>query len=116
MSATTSLQKSLSSGETKALPDKPRGIKSLGTERAQQRQQELLLALEDVSKVLTVEVDLQKILGDMATIVAEAVGAQWVNFWELTPDKEAVYITAAYGMKPEYMQQSKNHPIKIHTR
>lgn len=51
-----------STGETKFLGDKPRGVKRLHTEREYQKQQELLLALEDVSKVLTVEVDLQKIL------------------------------------------------------
>ncbi|MDO8436447.1 MAG: ATP-binding protein, partial [bacterium] len=41
------------------------------------------------------------------------LGAKWVNFWELTPEKTAVYITAHYGMKPEYAEQSKQHPIGL---
>ena len=104
-----------SKGKTKFLVAKPRGIKRLITEKEQQSQEKLLLALEEVSKVLTVEVDLHKILKDMATIVAKAVKAKWVNFWELTSDKKAAYITAMHGMKPEYMEQSKRHPIRLGT-
>ena len=104
-----------STGKTKFLTDKPRGVKRLHTEKEYQKQQELLLALEDVSKVLTVEVDLQKILSDMATIVAKAVGAKWVNFWELTADKKSTYIAAMHGMKQSYVEQSREHPIKLGT-
>ena len=103
----------LKKGRTSYLPAKPKGLKRLLAEKELLKQQKLLLALEDVSKVLTQEVDLQDILRDMAKIVAKAVKAKWVNFWELTPDKKATYITAVYGMKPEYIEQSKRHPIKL---
>lgn len=100
-------------GRTTSLAQKPKGVKRLTTEKEYQRQQELLFALEEVSSVLTVEVDLQDILKDMAEIVAKAIGAKWVNFWELTPDKKATHITAAYGMKQSYIDQSREHPIEI---
>ncbi len=101
------------SGHTATIQDKPRGIRQLLGEREQQRQQELLAALQRVSRVLTVEVDVQKILQDMATIVAQALGAKWVNFWELTGDKKALYVRAAYGMQLAYMEQSRRHPIPL---
>ena len=102
-----------SKGETKSLALKPRGIKRLQTETQYQRQQELLLALEQVSAALTVEVDLHQILEHMAKVVAKAMGAKWVNFWELTPDKKSTYITATYGMKQSYINQSHRHPIRL---
>ena len=104
----------LSRGKTKSLMEKPRGVKYIEIER-EQSQQKLLSALEQVSKVLTVEVSLHKILEDIATIVAKALGAKWVNFWELTPDKKSVHIAAMYGMKPEYVEQSREHPIRLGT-
>jgi PAS domain S-box-containing protein len=100
-------------GKTSSVRARPRPAKHAGTEQEHLRQQELLLALEEVSQVLTVEVDLQKILKDMATIVAKAIGAKWVNFWELTDDKKAAHITAAFGMKQSYIDQSREHPIEL---
>ena len=74
-----------------------------------------MFALEKVSHVLTVQVQLQKILEDMAAIVAKALGAKWINFWELTPDKKSVHISASSGMKQSYIDQSKEHPIRVGT-
>ncbi len=100
-------------GKTISLLKKPRETKGFITEKELAKQQRLLMALEQVSKVLTMEVNLHKILEDMARIVAKAVGAKWVNFWELMPGKKAVYITAHYGMQPQYMEHSKRHPIRL---
>lgn len=100
-------------GATKFLADKPKGIKGILAKQGQKKQHELLAALEEISRVLTVEVDLHNILEGMATVVGKVVGAKWVNFWELTPDKKAAYITAAYGMKQSYIDQSREHPIRL---
>jgi len=100
-------------GHTTSVSQKPKGVKRLVSEKEIKKQQELLFALEKVSHVLTVEVELQKILEDMATIVAGAVGAKWVNFWELADNKKTTHIKAAYGMKQSYIEQSRKHPIPI---
>src|SRR3989344_2758719 len=102
-------------GRTRTLADNPKGIKRRVSEKESQKQQELLLALEKVSHVLTVKVELQKILEDMAAIVAKVLGAKWVNFWELTDDKKAVHISATSGMKQSYIDQSRTHPIRVGT-
>lgn len=91
----------------------PRGLKYPGAKKEYQGQEELLFTLQRVSGVLTSEVDLRKILTDIATIVGAALEAKWVNFWELTPDKNAVHITAAYGMKSEYMEHSHKQPVPL---
>jgi len=102
-------------GRTRTLADNPRGIKRRISEKESQKQQELLLALEKVSHVLTVQVELQNILEDMAAIVAKVLGAKWVNFWELTEDKKSVHISATSGMKQSYVDQSRKHPIRVGT-
>ena len=102
-------------GRTRTLVDNPKGIKRAVSEKESQKQQELLLALEKVSHVLTVQVQLQKILEDMAAIVAKVLGAKWVNFWELTEDKKSVHISATSGMKQSYVDHSRKHPIRIGT-
>ncbi|GEM_PF-4471238 len=66
-------------GRTRTLADSPRGIKRIISAKESQKQQELLFALEKVSRVLTVEIQLQKILEDMATIVAKTLGAKYQN-------------------------------------
>lgn len=98
---------------TKSLTVMPKILKIPGTKKERQGQEELLFALQKVSEVLTSEVDLEKILTDIATIVGSALGARWVNFWELTPDKKAVQIMAAYGMESEYMEHSRKEPIPL---
>ncbi|MBI4138248.1 MAG: GAF domain-containing protein [Candidatus Wildermuthbacteria bacterium] len=104
----------INAGRTRTVSSKKsRGSKRVLAQKEIQKQRDLLSALEKVSGVLTVEIQLKKILEDMATIVGKALGAKWVNFWELTPDKKAAYITAAYGMKKSYIEQSKKAPIKI---
>ncbi|MBI2639668.1 MAG: GAF domain-containing sensor histidine kinase [Candidatus Sungbacteria bacterium] len=102
-------------GRTIAIAAKPKGISAIHSEKEHRKQQKLLVALEQVSKTLTVEVDLHKILEDMAKIIAKAVGAKWVNFWELTPDKKAVFISAHYGMTNAYMEHSRKYPIRLGT-
>ena len=99
--------------KTTSLAIKPKCAKSFLSGKEQQGQENLLAALEEVSKVLTAEVDLHKILAGMAKIVAKSLGAKWVNFWELNPEKTALYITAHYGMNPGYAEQSKQHPIQL---
>ena len=64
----------------------------------------LLFSLQEISKVLTVEVDIQKILEDIAIILAKTLKAKWVNFWKLTQDEKALSIFATYGMQPEYVE------------
>lgn len=103
-------------GTTKYLKDKLEKLKPFEIGKEQfLKQEKLLFALQEVSKVLTAEVSLQKILADMATIVAKSLGAKWVNFWDLTPDRKAVYIVAHYGMRPEYMEHSRRYPIRLGT-
>lgn len=100
-------------GHTVAIAARPAGISRIHSEKEHRRQQKLLVALEQVSKTLAVEVDLHKILEDMAKIIAKAVGAKWVNFWELTPDKKAVFISAHYGMTRAYAEHSRRYPIRL---
>lgn len=104
---------SIRKGKTTSLAVKSKRAKGFPLAKEQQRQENLLAALEGVSKVLTVEVDLHKILTGMAKVVAKSLGAKWVNFWELNPEKTALYITAHYGMKPGYAEQSRQHPIGL---
>ena len=99
---------------TSLTASKPTRPKALSI-KEYQKQQRLLFALQQVSKVLTAEVNLQDILKDMATILAKSLGAKRVNFWNLTPDKKAVYIVAHHGMKPEYMEHSRQYPIRLGT-
>lgn len=80
-----------------------------------QKQEGLLGALQKVSEVLASDVDLPAILSDIAKIVGTTLGAKWVNFWELTPDKKAVSIVAHYGMTKAYMEHSRRYPIKLGT-
>ena len=101
--------------ETKSLLARPRSLEVPETDGEHRQQRELLFALQKVSEVLTLEVDIREILTGVATIIGKVLGAKWVNFWELTPGKDAVYIVAAYGMSPEYIKQSRQHPIRLGT-
>lgn len=102
---------------TKSFASKRIRPKIIKKERKEEHLMEhgLLFALQKISKVLTAETSLQRILEDMATTVAKALGAKWVNFWELTPDKQATHIVASYGMTRQYMEQSRAHPIRLGT-
>lgn len=100
-------------GKTRSLKAAGGGVQKIAAEKEYRKQHQLLLALEKVSQVLSVDVDIHTILKDMATTVAKGLGAKWVNFWELTADKEHVAISAAYGMQRQYIQQSRDHPIEI---
>ncbi|OHA62497.1 MAG: hypothetical protein A3E07_00565 [Candidatus Wildermuthbacteria bacterium RIFCSPHIGHO2_12_FULL_45_9] len=100
-------------GKTITVSLKPNHISALRTQKEYLREQQLLFALEKASTALTAEVDIEKILEDMAIIVAKALGAKWVNFWGLTPDKTATHIVASYGMKKSYVEHSRNNPIQL---
>lgn len=111
--------KHTTSGQAVFLSKGPKSIRlaDIGKELETQHltEHKLLVSLQEISRVLTVEVDIQKILEDMATILAKTLGAKWVNFWELTPDEKAVYIAAHYGMQPGYMENSRLHPVALGT-
>lgn len=75
----------------------------------------LHLVLEKTSQYLAIEADVNVILSRIASTLGKALGAKYVNFWELTQDKKSIYITAAYGMQKQYLQQSRKAPIRIGT-
>ena len=77
------------------------------------KQQEMFLALEEVSQMLVVEADLNGVLTEIATKVGKAIGAKWVNFWDITPDKKGTYITAAYGMDQAFIDKTRSSPIPL---
>ncbi len=75
----------------------------------------ILLALEQTSKALAIELDINLILSKIATDFGKALGAKYVNFWDFTPDKKGLYIVAAYGMQQQYIEHSKKVPIAVGT-
>lgn len=75
----------------------------------------IFFALEKTSKFLAVESDINTILSKIASSIGKALGAKYVNFWDFTPDKKAVYIIAAYGMQKQYSQYSIKDPIELGT-
>lgn len=109
------MKKSILIGKTKSISKNHKIIKISKSAEKYRQQEKLILALEQVSKVLVVEVKIQKILEDMAEIIAKTLGAKWVNFWELTPDKKSLHISAMYGMKQEYVEHSKKEPVRLGT-
>ena len=74
---------------------------------------DFFVVLQKTSEALLSEIDLVKILENIATILGQQLGAKWVNFWDFTPDKKAVYIVAHYGMDPDYMENSLKNPIPL---
>ncbi len=78
-----------------------------------EEQRKILTTLAETSKHLTVETDIKVILERIAESVATSLGVKKVNFWEFSPDKQSCHITAAYGMKPEYIENSRKNPIRI---
>jgi len=72
-----------------------------------------LLALEKTSQYLAVETDIHQILTKIATEFGNSIGAMCVNFWNFAPDKQSVYIMAAYGMQEQYIINSRERPLKM---
>lgn len=73
----------------------------------------LLAALESTSQQLAIAADVQTILENIATILGKALGAKYVNFWDFTPDRRALFIRAAYGMQKQYIEHSRKYPIPV---
>ena len=61
--------------------------------------QNLLFTLQTLSQKLVSELDVESILNEIMKTLGQALGAVWVNIWELTPDKKAAYIRQGYGRK-----------------
>ncbi len=73
----------------------------------------MLAALESTSQQLAIAADVETILSNIATILGKALGAKYVNFWDFTPDRKALYIRAAYGMQKQYIEHSRKYPISV---
>lgn len=79
----------------------------------QAQRQRFLAALVKSSQSLAIEKSVDTILESIAKSVGKAIHAKYVNFWDFTPDKKGVYIRAAYGMHPEYLEHSKRVPLQL---
>ena len=79
------------------------------------KQQEMVEALYETSGYLAVGTDIKVILSRIAETLLKALGAKYVNFWDLTSDKEALFISAAAGMQKQYVNHSKKNPIRVGT-
>src|SRR3989344_1557679 len=79
--------------------------------------QNLLLTLQTLSQKLVSELKVENILTDIMKTLGEALGAVWVNIWELTPDGKKTYIKQGYGRKgtEKYITHSRAHPIQLGT-
>ncbi|MBI1888461.1 MAG: PAS domain S-box protein [Candidatus Spechtbacteria bacterium] len=75
--------------------------------------QKLLAALESTSRELALAADIGTILENIATILGKALGAKYVNFWDFTADRNALFIRAAYGMQKQYIEHSRKYPIPV---
>jgi PAS domain S-box-containing protein len=79
------------------------------------RQQEMLEALYETSSYLAVGTDIKVILSHIAQTLLKALGAKYVNFWDFTPDKKGVFISAAAGMQKQYLEHSRKSPVRVGT-
>ncbi|MBU2028797.1 GAF domain-containing protein [Patescibacteria group bacterium] len=80
-----------------------------------EKQQKMLEALQETSGYLAVGTDIKIILSHIAQTLLKALGAKYVNFWDFTPDKKSVFISAAAGMQKQYLEHSRKIPIRIGT-
>ena len=80
-----------------------------------ERQQKMLEALQETSSHLAVGTDIKVILSHIAQTLLKALGAKYVNFWDFTPDKKSVFISAAAGMQKQYLEHSRKVPIRVGT-
>jgi len=83
------------------------------TSAEQAKRRRLLAALAKSSQFLAIEKRIDTILEGIAKSVGQAIQAKYVNFWNFTPDKKGVYIRAAYGMQPQYIEHSKKDPLPL---
>ncbi len=107
--------------------EEPKGSYTLSFEAAQlkkkkrlspddyKKQQEMVEALYETSSYLAVGTDIKVILSRIAQTLLKALGAKYVNFWDFTPDKEALFISAAAGMQKQYLEHSRKSPIRVGT-
>jgi len=79
------------------------------------KQQEMVEALYETSGYLAVGTDIKVILSRIAQTLLKALGAKYVNFWDFTPDKKALFISAAAGMQKQYIAHSRKSPIRVGT-
>ena len=78
----------------------------------------LLLTLETLSQNLVTQASVDQILENIMKTLGQALGAIWVNLWDLTPDGKKTFIRQGYGGLPhaeEYVQHSREQPIRIGT-
>lgn len=101
---------------TKALLSKPLKRKFVSREEFL-AMQNLLFTLQTLSQKLVSELDVESILNEIMKTLGQALGAVWVNIWELTPDKKAAYIRQGYGRKGTevYIEHSRKKPLKLGT-
>ncbi|MBU2037266.1 GAF domain-containing protein [Patescibacteria group bacterium] len=107
--------------------EKPKGSYTLSFEAAQlkkkkrlspddyKKQQKMVEALYETSGYLAVGTDIKVILSRIAKTLLKALGAKYVNFWDFTPNKEALFISAAAGMQKQYIAHSRKSPIRVGT-
>jgi len=79
------------------------------------KQQKMLEVLYETSGYLAVGTHIKVILSRIAQTLLKALGAKYVNFWDFTPDKKAVFISAAAGMQKQYIAHSRKSPIRVGT-
>ncbi|MDO8592662.1 MAG: ATP-binding protein [bacterium] len=100
---------------TTTLDQKERQTTKYISQQKYNAQKRMLSALKKTSEALALATDAKLILEKIATALGKSLGAKYVNFWEFTPDKKGLFITAAYGMQRQYLVQSKKHPITLGT-
>src|SRR3989338_6779814 len=89
------------------------GASSSSIEKDYKEQRRIVQALEKTSRHLATETDIDTILKSIAETTAKALGAKYVNFWDLTPDRKRAFVMAHYGMQDQYMEHSQKDPIPI---
>lgn len=116
MKNTSDQQKRHRSYVTKTIKSRPQKRK-LFTIKEFSQMQNLLFTLQALSQKLVSEMNVEAILNEIMKTLGQALGAVWVNIWELTPDEKATYIRQGYGRKGTeiYIEHSRKKPIKIGT-
>lgn len=109
-------QKRRHSYVTKTIKSRPQKRKFV-TAKEFIQMQNLLFTLQTLSQKLVSELDVQAILNEIMKTLGQALGAVWVNIWELTSDKKAAYIRQGYGRKGTevYIEHSRKKPLKLGT-
>ena len=80
--------------------------------------QNLLMTLETLSRNLVTQASVDQILEGIMKTLGQALGAIWVNLWDLTPDGKRTFIRQGYGglaHADQYIRHSREHPINLGT-